>query len=258
MQLALVICSVTSALGQVEGYTRPYRDVQLAAPEAGILEQLEVKRGDRVVAGQKVAFLARGLVRARLAIALARASDGTAVAMRQAELSLSERRHLRMKELAKRGSARADEVARVEVELAIAKARLEAARAEVAILKLEVEASRAQLAQREVVSPISGVVADVLVEVGERVSMSEPAVMRVVDTSKLRLRVNMPIARARQLTIGAELPVLEVGSGKQARGRVVFVSPDADAASATVQVELLLPNAQGALQSGARCRIEVD
>ena len=54
-------CSVCQAAGNVEGFTEPYKTIQVASPETGILSAVDVSEGDTVREGASIASLDKQL-----------------------------------------------------------------------------------------------------------------------------------------------------------------------------------------------------
>ena len=73
---------------EIDGFTEPYRDIDVAAPEMGQIDRLEVREGDRVKAGQVLARLDDEVWKASLEVARAAMESAGRVEAAEAELRL--------------------------------------------------------------------------------------------------------------------------------------------------------------------------
>lgn len=126
--------------------------------------------------------------------------------------------------------------------------------------------ARAALAMTEhrygkivIAAPFDGLVTDRYVEVGELVSPGM-SVARVVDPSVLKLVGAVTERDVADVAEGAPVTVALDGSRGEARGTVSWVGFEADPVTGKFEVEITIPNADGALRSGVvgRARIERD
>ena len=248
-----------------EGFTEPYRVAAVAAAESGVLAELRVRPGERVGAGRVLAVLDAGVLGAAKTIAEA---DAAATAARDAaavELRLKERRLAALRELSAAGIGNAEEVERAVADVDLAAAAVRRAGEELRRAALEVGRIAAQLDRRSVRAPWSGTVVSVAREAGEAVSASDPVVLTLADLTRLRCVFLPSTADAARLRPGGAVTVsvrdASPGGRKNTDGRrtvagtVEFVSPVTDAESDTVRVEVVLPNTDGSVRSGVRCRL---
>lgn len=129
-----------------------------------------------------------------------------------------------------------------------AKAQMNAAQA-------HYESSAAQAAYAEVRSPISGVVSDRPVNLGEMAS-SGSAVISVIDISRVVARANVSVQQAASIAAGR--PATITGPGGELTGKVTVVSPAVDPNTTTVQVWVEAANPRERLKPGATVQISVD
>ncbi len=80
---AISICCLTwaarSAIGQIEGFTEPFRSVELASDETGTIAEVLVVEGQTVHAGQSIAQLGNDEQSIRLQLARHLATSNSAV-----------------------------------------------------------------------------------------------------------------------------------------------------------------------------------
>jgi HlyD family secretion protein len=129
-----------------------------------------------------------------------------------------------------------------------------AAAAQVEAAKGRHQSSEAQLSYSQIRSPISGVVADRPLYAGEMASAGTP-LLTVVDISRVVVRANVPLDQAVYLKVGDSATITTSGGSRQ--GKVIIVSPAADAGSTTVQVWVQAENPGEQLKPGTAAHVAV-
>ena len=122
--------------------------------------------------------------------------------------------------------------------------------------KLELERAEAELEIRRIRAPISGIVADRVLDGGEYLR-DDSKVVTIASLDPLRVEVFLDQSVFDEISVGQEakvFPALLV-DGYQ-RGEVTTKDVVVDAASATFRVRLSLPNSDGKIISGIRCHVE--
>ncbi|MCA9051000.1 MAG: efflux RND transporter periplasmic adaptor subunit [Planctomycetaceae bacterium] len=226
--------------GQIEGFTEPYADIRVAAAEMGTLAHVAVQEGDHVRSGDLLANLDEGVLQASLEVARAGMSAEGELKSAQTQLDLRNTELRKLKELFDRNHASQQELDRVTGEVRLAEARLQSVREDLEVRRLEFARIQAQLNQRRIVSPIDGVVTDLLKDSGEFVSPSDPVVARVVQLDPLLVVFSVPAARRSEIVRGQAV-AMKIGEADGA-GLVEFVSPTVDPSSGTFRVKIRLPN----------------
>ena len=133
--------------------------------------------------------------------------------------------------------------------------QLKSAQAQVNAAKAHYQSSAAQASYADVRSPISGVVSDRPVNLGEMANSSS-ALISVIDISRVVARANVPVQQAASITVGR--PATISGPGAQLTGKVTVVSPAVDPNTTTVQVWVEAPNPTERLKPGATVEISID
>jgi RND family efflux transporter MFP subunit len=238
-----------------ETFAEPYRTVQVATSEMGILRELLVKEGDHVEIGQPLAKLDDEYVRASLAIAERQRDSKGVLKSAEAELRLHASRAEKLSELLQTGHAHPEECEKAMMEQAIAAARVLAAQESLGVRQLEVERIQVELSRRTVRSPLTGVVTRTHREVGEFVAPTDPVVMTVVQLDPLLATFSLHPATAQSLTVGHPVQVQFASMPDPVDGEVEFLSQTTDARSGTVRVKVKIPNPQGLCRSGERCSL---
>ncbi len=245
--------TVDPAGDDFEGFAEPFRAVDLAAGEPGVLTELRVREGMSVQAGEVIGRLDTLVLEKTLNMARHRAASEGARRSAAAELALASRTAEQLRQLQLRGNATASEVERAETDLATAEARVALAREESEQQQLECERIEAQIARRQLTSPVAGVVSEVYREEGEALPANDPRVVTIVQVDRLRVRLPVPPRVAAGLQVGQPVRVRLPELGREQIGQVEMVSPVIDARSGTRAVAILLDNGSGSLTSGLRC-----
>ena len=241
----------------VEGFTEPYKAINVAVPETGIVTELKVTEGDRVEEGDVIASLDSDVHQALLSIARAGMESHGRIDSAQAEVVMRKDRLEKLETLHERGHARAEEVARARADVAIAQGSLLAAAEQLQLKKLEYEKILVQLNRRTIRSPLTGTINQVFKEEGEFVAPGDPTIVSIVQLHPLTATFLMSRKQADMLKEEQSVTVTFVDKESSAEGKVEFISPTIDAESGTVRVSVRIDNADGKLQSGERCLMEL-
>lgn len=242
------------------GIVHPQRDLRLSVHVAGVVEQVLVQVGQRVGAGQVIlrqeARLQTG-ERERRRIVLADTSELRSVEQRGQMIAGLVRDAEALYERA--GTVSRDEVVKLRLELEAASGRAEQLREAEKRERAELDLAEREVALRELRAPIAGVVTAVERQAGEWAAPGE-ALVRLVDETVCELRVNVSPAAARKLSTGAVVSVRLDDSALSGpvNGRVIYVAPVVDAASALVEVRVQIANAERRIRPGVKARIRVE
>jgi RND family efflux transporter MFP subunit len=258
--LAILASGSSLAVGDgldFDGFVEPTIDAQVASAELGRIDEVLVRVGDRVTAGQGLIRLDDDVQATMLEIAVQSAQMTGALVSAEAEVQLQRDRQQRTAKLAESGNARPDELRRVEADLQIALARLQQAVEEQKLRELEVERYREQLDRRIIEAPFDGLIARIMKDQGEFVSPSDPIVVRLVAIDVLEARVNLPSAIADQIQPGDTIPTRIGESTNPIDGTVLRIAPVIDAESGTVEARVRIDNQEGKIRAGDRCVIHI-
>lgn len=137
-----------------------------------------------------------------------------------------------------------------------AKTALDAAQAELRALDAQVREQQVELHYYRVAAPTDGIIGDIPVRVGDRVTVSTE--LTTVDKpGGLEAYVSVPLERAPQLRMGMPVQILD-GTGRAlAESRVGFISPQVDNQTQTVLVKARIQDREGALRPAQFIRARV-
>ena len=262
--IVLVGCDKPAAEG-FPGYAEG-EYVRLAAPLAGTLAKVHVRRGDQAVAGKPAYVLeqasesaARQEAGSRVGRAKAQLADlrkgarsdelaALAAELRQAEaaLALSQANVERDRQLTDQHFVARSRLDQSSASLAADRARVEQVRArvrtaqsgarpdQVAAAGKEVDAARAQLAQAQwrveqkaQVLPVSGLVTDVAYREGEFVPAGSP-IITLLPEANIKARFFIPQAQLGRIRIGQAAHIACDGCGQGVKARISFIAPEAE------------------------------
>ena len=254
--LALMAPGVyAQGLAGLDCVIQPSREVQLSSAVSGILESIEVDRGDAVSEGQLLARLSSGVERASAELARQRAESELAISSQQEKLSLAQRSLARVDTLHSNKMISEKEQDETRTEARLAKLDYDAAKEEKTIAGLEYQRALEVLQLREISSPLSGYVVDRYKSVGEYVE--EQPILLLAQVDPLYVEVIAPVALYRTIEPGMAAQIFpEQPIGGELRAMVKTVDPVVDAASGTFRVRLELDNSDNAIPAGISCAVK--
>ena len=252
--------------------------IDVLAKTAGLVLQVEVEEGDRVVQGQVVATLddreaQLALERARIELAEAEVAYRSLVHLDQQEAELELRRmelteaeatekYHKAVTMKQRGLASDREVQEAKTQRDIAKVAVAQARVRLKYKTIDdarFRYERAQTAWQEaelrlqyttVTAPVSGVVSALSMSPGQYVQDHE-TLMTIVDDQRLLARTFLPEKFSVQLKSGQPAYVrVEALPDQRIPARVRLISPVVDAESGTFKVTVALTNPPPELKPG--------
>jgi RND family efflux transporter MFP subunit len=231
----------------------PSRVINVGAPVTGVLAAVKVERGDRVAKGQLLATLRADLERAQVDLAGSRARADADLLAAQKSWDFARRKLERNEDLFRKEFVSAQLVEQSRTEAELARARLRQAEEQSRHSGKELGVANAQLRLRSVKSPIDGVVLERYLAEGERVE--DRPILRVATLDPLHVEVVMPSTVYGQVHLGQEAQVqAELAGLAPLGGRVILVDQVIDPASNTFRARLELPNPEGRVPAGLRCK----
>jgi len=240
------------------GQTKAVQRVEVRVRVEGLVEHKRFRDGDRVEEGQLLFEIDARPYRA----AVDRARADVVAARAQLERATADLR--RTSELFER-----DAVSRSEYDLA--KANAEVAKANVTVARAVLEGAQLDLGYTKVYSPLTGFAGDTTVDLGNLVSPGmqtpivvvtrlDPIFVEFSADERLYLETRR---RVRETGGGSsearEAPpvslLLADGTPYTYQGELVFVSPEVNRETGTLQLRALFPNPDGILKPGLFARV---
>ncbi len=253
---AMAATPVTAAPKPLGCLIEPDRVADIGSQVVGLVERLNVERGDAVVAGQPLLTLRADVERANASAADTRSRVDADVLAAQASLELADQKLRRADALVAQNFISGQAVEQARGEREVAKQKLNQVRSQQRIWVEERRVAEAQLALRTVRSPFAGVVVERFVNLGERVE--ERPLMRVAVIDPLRVELMVPTAQYGALALGDRVTIRPELPGVDAvTATVRHVDRVLDAASNSFRVRLSLPNPNYRLPAGLRCKADL-
>jgi RND family efflux transporter MFP subunit len=220
------------------------RDSAVIMPQVeGQVTQIFVHSGDKVAAGG--ALMEIDPLKQQATVK----SQESARAAQQAQLNWAKQQYERSQGLSAAGVVS-------KQDLDQAKATFEAAQAQMEALDAQVSEQQVQLHYYKVTAPRNGIVGDIPVRVGDRVT-SATQLMTVDQPGSLEAYVYVPIERSSQLKMNLPVQVLDSNGKVLADTRVSFISPQVDNTTQTVLVKARILNGNDALRQSQFIRARV-
>jgi RND family efflux transporter MFP subunit len=136
------------------------------------------------------------------------------------------------------------------------KSALDSAKAQVQALDANVREQQVQLHYYSVTAPGAGIVGDIPVHVGDRVTTA--TMLTTVDKpGTLEVYVYVPIERAPQLKMNMPVDVLDASGNVIVGSRVSFISPQVDSSTQTILVKARIANNKDKLRQSQFIRARV-
>ncbi len=243
-----------ASIPELDCFIEPFIIVNLGSEVTGIIKELEVDRGDFVEKEQIVAKLDTRVEEAAIELLRARAEMIAIIEARKANLEFTIRESDRKKELYKKNIIALDETDLAETQMLIAKRELQEAVEQKHIADLELKKARESIERRIIRSPISGVVVEKHLSIGELVDR-EP-ILKLAQLDPLNVEVIAPVSLLNSFRVGdlAEITP-EYPIGKSYIGKVKIVDNVVDATSGTFGIRIELPNPDYTIPAGLQCSV---
>lgn len=235
----------------------PVQTVELGAPVSGLLDRVNVKRGDRVTRNEVLATLESYAEQTAADLAHYKSQLNGPTELAQSKIEFSQRKFDRRHDMAEAKLMAKQESDDAESELRQAQAELTEAKENREVARLDYLHEVSQLNLRTIRSPFDGVVVDQMMWPGEIVEpgASKHAVLKVAQLNPLRVRVVMPLhAFGTPRTGMAATVVSEINSTTTYTATISSIDRIVDAASGTFVVFMDLPNPKLDLPAGVKCK----
>jgi RND family efflux transporter MFP subunit len=141
-------------------------------------------------------------------------------------------------------------------ELDNAQSNYDSVAAQVKALEDQVRQQKVELRYYSVTAPMDGIVGDIPVHVGDRVTVST-LLTTVDEPGALEAYLYVPADRARELKLGLPVRLLDVAGNAAAETHITFISPQVETDTQTVLVKAAVENAHGQLRIAQQVRAQV-
>ena len=254
---ACLNCTVALAddLGELDCVIEPHVVIDLSSRVDGIVETMEVERGELIEKGQVLVRLESSVEQAAVAEARVRAEATAEILASNVSAEFAQRRNDRIQELHDSQAVSTDQLDEIKTEYELSRLQRARATENQLIAKLELRQAREILKRHTLRSPIRGIVVQHYLAPGEAVE--EQPIMRLAQIDPLRVEVIVPVSAFGTIAVGQRAIMRpESPMDGEYAATVTIVDGVADASSGTFRVRLGLPNEDYNLPSGLRCRVK--
>jgi RND family efflux transporter MFP subunit len=230
-------------IGEFVGTLKSRRSTTIQPQAEGFITRILVTAGTRVRPGAGLFEIDSTTPRAALAITEAQR------AAREADLVYARQQAERARTLFDAGAMSLQEHEQAITLQKTAEAQLKS-------VEDQIRQHQAELAYYRVVAPTAGVVGDIPVRVGDRVTRST-VLTTVEDNAGLEAYIKVPVQEAPKLTLGLPLRLVDEAGKVQTESRISFVAPSVDEATQTVLVKAPIEADLGRLRADQFVRAQI-
>lgn len=259
----------------VSGNLEMPRKVDLSFGTSGMIKEIMVEEGDRVVKGQILAKLDAPVLEANVAMAelnleqtiypyysYTHAADvpGTWLALDEAEGNLEEAQRLLEEGRIEEAQLLLEQVGQsLDKAKEKSESRILSLPLSVKMLELQLDQAEAELAKAVITASFDGVVADIYIKEGQQLSATSPAIY-LIDPSAIKLSGVIDEMDVSKVKLGQEATItLDALPDKEVKGRVTFISPASTAQAGVVfyKTTITLENPDEELKDGMSANAEI-
>lgn len=257
--IALAVAVLFPAVPRAAGYPcliEPHLTVDLSTAVEGVLDSVEVRKGDLVEKGQVVARLESAIEQALVEQAKARVAMQSAILAREVALARHREKLDRAVKLSSQKFVSDDELDELESAVDLADLELRTERENKRLAEIELERTRAQLEQRTIRTPVTGVVVQRYLNPGE-FAQAQP-IVRIAQLDPLNVEAVLPGEDYGRVQEGmpARIRLSEPG-GRVIEAEVSSVEKVIDAASGTFGVRVEVENPGYGIPAGLECELNL-
>ena len=216
---------------EVQGNVDTDQNVVLNGEYSGILTQIYVKEGQKVSKGQRLAKIDDGGLSSQ-------------VSQQETQLALSKTTFERQERLW-------DQKIGSEIQFLQAKTNYEAAK----------EANnqlRSQLSKTVITAPFSGVIDDIIADLGQVVSPGQTPIVRLVNLSDMYVKASIPENYLKSIKVGTEVKVRLASLNEEYTGTIRQVSNYINPNNRSFDIKVTIPNKDGALKPNLIATVKVN
>ena len=255
--LLLAMLADPTFAGTFDCVIEPRRVLEIRSPIEGLIDRVNVDRGDVVRPGQELAVLDTSVERVQAAIAKRKAEMEGAVKSGESRVDLTTAKAARMEQLYKdkfiSGQVRDEAL----TEKRLAESELLDARDNRQLADLEHKRQLEIIRLKTIRSPINGVVVERILNPGElaEAGVGRKPIFKLAEIDVLHVEVLLPVEAYGKVTRGMEVDIVpEIPANARYRATVKVIDRLLDTASATFGVRLELANKQHLMPAGIRCK----
>jgi RND family efflux transporter MFP subunit len=254
---APIMAAPPAVAQQVDGFTEPYRTINVAALDPGVITRLDVREGDVVRKGQVLAMLDYDLLEASRGVAEAGRDAVGRLYAAEAALRLKHERLKNLTALHAQGHAYQEEVDRADSELRIAESEVLVAKEDQLAKSRELSRIEVQVERRKIRSPIDGVVTRLQKQIGEFIPATDTSLLTLVQIDRLLVVLPVPRSAAAKLHTGDSVELHFADGLRPVKAAIESICAITDPESGTVRVRVTFDNADSKYPSGVPCWLKL-
>jgi len=225
------------------GTVKSRRSTTIQPQAEGFITRIAVRSGDRVRAGAVLMEVDSASQQATVA------NLQSLRAAREADVAFARQQDQRMRTLLEAGAVSARELEQATTALQTSEAQLQAVDA-------QMRQQQVELAYHRVTAPTAGVVGDIPVRVGDRVTRATP-LTTIDDNEGLEVYLNVPVALAPGLRVGLPVRLMTDGGEELATETLTFVAPSVDETTQTVLAKAAIATNVSGLRTAQYVRARI-
>jgi RND family efflux transporter MFP subunit len=258
---SLACLSSASALaGEFDCMIEPAQIVEIRSPVVGLLQQVQVRRGDIVQRGQVLATIESGVERSALDSARFRAQAQGALQLARARVAATTEKARRMAELHAEAMVSTQARDDAAAEQKMAESEMKSATESSQLARIEQKQAEEHLERRVLRSPFMGVVMDQYLFPGALVDTSDTRkpILKIAQTQPLHVQTILPFKLFPQVKPGLQVVVVpEAPFAREIKATIRTVDRVIDSSAGTFGVVAVLDNEKQTLPAGIRCRLSL-
>ena len=256
--MSTILASLDASAAGFDCLIEPFQVIEIASPATGLLDNVSVRRGDRVSKGQIVATLESKAEKAAADLAKFKSEAIGPTQTAQGKIEFGQKKYDRLNAMAAESLVALQERDDAEAELRQAESELVIAKENRQQAKLEYQQQISLLNLRSIRSPIDGVVVDQMLNAGEMAdpTSAKKSILKLAQLNPLRVNVILPGTMFGKVKMGMAVDIVTESSQGAAtyKANVRNLDKLIDGASGTFAAYLDLPNKQLAIAAGAKCK----
>jgi RND family efflux transporter MFP subunit len=236
----------------------PNQRIEIRSPTNALIDKILVERGSAVRAGDTLVLLDGSVEREALAGAQQRADSEAELRVARARADYAREKFRRREDLREQNYITAQDRDEAQAELRVAEAELALAVDNRRLAGIEAQRLNAVLKQRALKAPFTGIVTDRLQHPGELAFTGEGSrpILKMAQTNPLRVEVVLPVSVLGQIKAGRTAEITPEAPLKGTwQASIKVVDRVMDSASGSFGVRLELPNPNGDIPAGVRCKV---
>jgi len=258
---AALFVSLAPFAAQADPYEcliEPSQVVEIRSSVEGVIDKIQVRRGDRVKAGQALVQLESAPEASALDMAKYRSIMEGRIASARNRLEFATKKSARAQELKDKNFLAVQAFDEAEAERRVAESELRDAIENRQLARYDAIHTADLLNRRTLRSPFNGVVVDRMLNPGDLAESGtgRKPILKLAQVEPLRVEVVLPIAAYGKIKPGASAQVMPESIGGRHPAKVTIVDSVFDSASGTFGVRLEIANPNGVLPAGIRCQVE--